>query len=918
MVARVHQLAKELDVKSTAIVAKCQAEGLEVKNHMSTLSAGLEATIREWFGTGEHITTVEASARVDLEKVKSDKPRRRRKKATDEKKTVATVEKPGAETDSRVAPAPTTEKKTRKPKRVSPRELAEVKEPLEAAPEPARLVPAAHVETESPRSPEKPEAAPDAEAPTKPAPAKAKPEPKPYVPAPAQLRGPRVVRIEQPEETSRPRAGRPKKQVFLEEPAGQPPVGPTSNAPTTRGGRRRLLGQGERSGGEERGTKVRRGGSQKRAKNRGHEVTGGGAGPHEWGDRDLQERQERLAQASATKLRGRERQLAREDSAGTLGVVEPRRIERAVVKEPVTVKDISNAIGVRGGEIVTKLMSMGVMAAINQTIDPDAAIAIALDFGVELLVEPKVRLLDLLQEEFDKEVPTEQLSPRPPVVAFLGHVDHGKTSLLDRIRKSHVAPGEAGGITQHIGSYLYDDGQRRVTFLDTPGHEAFTAMRARGANMTDIVVLVVAADDGVMPQTEEAINHAKAAGVAIVVALNKMDLPDVDTNRVMGQLADKGLLPAEWGGDVEVVQTSAATGAGIDNLIEHLDYVAELQQLQSQSQGPATGWIVEAEMDTGQGVLARLLVKSGTLKPGDVLLSGSSYGRIRRLTDAHGRSAESAGPAAPVAVAGLDSVPIAGERFFVVDDISQAKQIAEEQKSQNREQKLAQRRQVTLENLFSELEAGQIRELNVILKADMQGSADALTKTITEMNTEEVAIRILHVGVGGINESDVLLAEASDGIVIGFQVVAEDHARMLAETHKVEIRLYNVIYQIAEDIKQALEGMLAPQIEEKQLGRAEVRQLFRISRLGVIAGCAVADGVIRRSAKARIIRENVVIRDNMAVESLRRGKDDASEVRSGLECGIKLVKFDDVKVGDIIEVYEMVETSRTLESLLKQ
>ncbi len=636
-------------------------------------------------------------------------------------------------------------------------------------------------------------------------------------------------------------------------------------------------------------------------------------GPHEWGDRDLQERQERLEQASASKLHGRERRLARQES-GVTTYVTPRRIEKTNVKSPVTVKTLSEAIGVRASEIMAKLMQNGVMATINQTLDKDVVETIALEFGVEITVEqPRLRVQEL-EEEFARLDAEAAGEDRPPVVAFLGHVDHGKTSLLDRIRQASVAAGESGGITQHIGSYLYDDGARRVTFLDTPGHRAFTAMRARGANMTDIVVLVVAADDGVMPQTEEAISHAKAAGVPIVVALNKMDLPSADINRVLGQLSDKGLVPSEWGGSTEVVRTSAATGAGIDDLVEHLDYVAELNHLQARREGPATGWVIESEMTTGEGAVARLLVKSGTLKVGDVVFSGCSYGRVRKISASGGRSLQEAGPSMPVEAAGLDEVPVAGDRFYVVGDLARAKQIADEQRSRKRELELAQRRQVTLENLFSEISAGAIKELNVIIKADVQGSIDVLRNTLLEQNTEEVALRVLHAAVGGVTESDVLLAEASDAIIIGFHVVADEHARGLAEEKGVQIRLYRVIYQITDEFKLALEGMLAPSMQEKFLGRVEVRQIFRISRIGVIAGCYVTEGIINRTAKVRLIRDQIVIRDEAALESLRRGKDDVSEARAGLECGIKLAGFDDIKEGDVIEAYEIVAVSRTLAS----
>jgi len=925
---RVFELAKELGVKSTAIVSKCQAEGIDIKNHMSTLSAGLEATIHEWFtcDDGTVATTVETTAPVDLEKVKTKKLRQQKKKATvsSESAAVVTMVESIAETEDQGQLADVIEPKviapsippkqaakpaaSKRPKRKSPKELeaedksVESLEPVET-PEKAAVLPKEEVSEKVPREKK---AAPE-ELPPKP--------PEPFVPAPAVLQGPRVIRTDPVEIVSVPPSRAPRKkasprpaaEVFLPDPIYE------KEAPI--GTRRRRKGKGTKIEQEESDLKPGKQRALHRSSGRRYESVSDLPGPHEWGDRDLQEREQRLAQASGTQLHRRERRLSHVEkgSSGVTMLIEPHRIEKATVEEPVTVKILSSVIGIRANEIIAKLMETGVMASINHVLDAESAMMVALEFGVDLTVERRTLLWDRLLGNFDNEVLSEQQGPRPPVVAFLGHVDHGKTSLLDRIRKESVVAGEAGGITQHIGSYLYDDGRHRVALLDTPGHKAFTEMRARGANMTDVLVLVVAADDGVMPQTIEAINHAKAAEVPIVVALNKMDLPGVDENRVLGQLSERGLVPAEWGGDTEVVRTSAVTGQGIEDLMEHLEYVAELRHLTASNQGSATGWVVEAEMTIKQGAEARLLVRSGKLKPGNILVSGCSYGRIRTMMDATGRNIKEAGPSTPVAITGLNKIPIAGDRFCVVESISQAAEIASEQEDYRREKALAQRRQVTLDNLFSEIAAGELKEFNVIVKADVQGSVDVLRDTIMEMNTSEVAVRILHSAVGGITESDVLLAQASNAIIIGFQVIADEHARNIAEKEGVEIRLYRIIYQISDDIKKALEGLLKPRIEEKPLGRAEVRQIFRVSRMGVIAGCLVTNGSISRSARLRVIRDNVVIRDNSSVESLRRIKDDASEVRSGLECGIKLAGFDDLKIGDLIEAYELVEISRTLD-----
>jgi translation initiation factor IF-2 len=926
VVIRVHQLATELGVKSTAIVEKCQKEGLDVKNHMSTLSAGLEATIREWFSEGEHVMTVETAAPVDLSKVKAKRPRSRKaapKPAEAETPvSVENIETAGAEAviESPVIPVmvvdlpaveATAPPKIGKPKRKSPREIAAGEEP--AASEEAKHVPPA--EAKAPSTTIEPEKIqPTLEVPPTPAPPAAV-EPKrveKFVPAPAQLQGPKVVRIERPDFVPGP-PSRQRRPITKDKPAPASTMPETAAASTKRRKSKRHVSVDETTETETEAGRGKR--SARHRSRRGHEIVHEVPTKHEWGDRDLLEREERLAQASGTQLRGRERRLAQQDItwSPSTGAAKPLRIEKAMVKEPIMVKDLSAAIGVRATEIIQKLMQMGVMASINQTIEAAAAETISLEYGVELTVEAKIPLIEKLREDFDSETAEGDIQSRPPVVAFLGHVDHGKTSLLDRIRKAKIAAGEAGGITQHIGSYLYDDGKRRVTFLDTPGHKAFTAMRARGANMTDIVVLVVAADDGVMPQTEEAIDHAKAAGVPIVVALNKIDLGNANENKVLGQLAEHGLTPAEWGGNTEIVRTSATTGQGISDLVEHLDYVAELNQLKARVDGPATGWIIESEMTTGQGVVARLLMKSGTLRPGDFVVSGGSYGKIRTVIDASGKKLEEAGPSTPVEVTGLDGIPVAGERFFAVESIVRAKEIAAESQALQREKVLARRRQVTLENLFGEIAAGEVKELNIIVKADVQGSVDVLTKTLMEMNTPEVAVRILHASVGGVTESDVLLAAASNAIIIGFNVVADEHAKGLAEAEQVEIRHYRIIYQISDDIKKALEGMLAPSVEVRQIGQAEVRQVFKVSRIGAIAGCMVTQGRIHRSAKARLLRDSVVVRDEIAIESLRRGKDDASEVRSGFECGIKLASFDDIKVGDVIEAYEQVKVSRTLE-----
>ena len=587
------------------------------------------------------------------------------------------------------------------------------------------------------------------------------------------------------------------------------------------------------------------------------------------------------------------------------------KIGKVEVQEPLTVKNISAATGIKSTQIIKKLMEMGVLATVNQIIDREVAETVLLDFDIELAVRrgksAEEELIEVLEGRQKGET-----SSRAPVVAFLGHVDHGKTSLLDYIRRTRVAGGEAGGITQHIGAYRYDVDDKHVVFLDTPGHEAFTAMRARGANITDVVVLVVAADDGVMPQTVEAINHAKAADVPVVVALNKIDVPNANPTRALGQLAENGLKPREWGGEVEVIQTDATTGTGIDTLVETLSLEAELLELRAEVDAPASGYVVEAEMDRGLGAVARLLVLNGTLRVGDIVLAGEGHGRLRQMKDCNGRIVAEAGPSTPVEVSGLADVPQAGDRFFVVDDIEQARSVASDRCQRARTESLATGQQVTLESLFRKIEAERVEEVRLIVKADVAGSIEALLGTLNNLSAEEVRVNILHSGLGGVSTGDVALAEASDAIIIGFNVVPDPAARQEAEPKGVDIRLYRVIYDVVEDIRGAMEAGLAPELRTETLGHAEVRQTFRVSRVGTIAGCYVTDGVVQRNAMVRITRDNVVIEDGRELESLRRFKDDAREVRSGMECGIKIAGYDDIKEGDVLEFYREVEVARRL------
>ncbi len=884
---RVYILAKELGVKSSAIVKKCQDEGLDVKNHMGVISAGLAATIREWFSEGENVTTVETSEKVDLEKVRIKKKTKREPAAKEaeaqktRKKATVSVER----TQDAVAAATVAGPEASEQETLAATIEADAGAAI-VAEEP--IVPAEPI-TEVPKEPE-PE-----------------PEPEPILPAgpilerpePARLSGPQVVRVEAPEPLRRPR---PRQRARYDAPVTEPlmysqqeqedgvPVSGKDKKHAPKRHREKTHGRRRDEQDAETIKKARPGGK--------------------WRQRDIEERRARLDAAGGEGLRARPMRKITAKSKQKVGA--PARPQKAVVTEPITVKDLSAALAVKATDIIFKLMQHSVMATANQVISSEVAELVALEFDTELVVEHRRTLEEEVRAEFEQR-PRNNLQKRGVVAAMLGHVDHGKTSLLDKIRSTHIAAGEAGGITQHIGASEVTWDNKKVTFLDTPGHEAFTAMRARGANMTDVVVLVVAADDGVMPQTVEAIAHSKAANVPIIVALNKVDLPGWDINRIYAQLAEQGLTPSQWGGQTEVVKTSATTGEGISDLLESLDYVAELLEFRADNTIPATGWVVEARMSPQRGPVATLLVKEGQLKKGDVVLAGGAYGRVKMLRDSHSKTIKAATSSMPVEITGLSDVPQAGDRFYCLDDINKAKAAAEENQTRHRERTLAERTQVTLDNLFSQIEAGKTVSLNLIVRADVQGSVDVLKEYLSDLSAEEVRINILHAAPGGITEGDVVLAEASNAIIIGFNVVPEEHAAKIAETKGVEIRLYNVIYRITEDLQKSMVGLLEPEETENAVGRAVVRTTFKISRIGTVAGCYISSGHAHKNAKIRLIRDNIVLKDNLSVESLKHFKDDVREVKTGLECGVKIMGFDDVKVDDVLEFYEIVKVARTLE-----
>ena len=970
MAKRVHEIAKELGIDSKAIVKKCQAEGIPesvIKNHMSTVSAGLEVSIREWFTAGDNSTAIETSEKVELETVRVKPKARARVRSTTSAAddgsesgatstivaeppstgTVDTPETPPAAPEPERSPAPA-HRETQEPSPIPAAPAAnateapapEVRKP-ESAPRADRDgghgQPAAPVSrpnqppapTPAPHAPHHPHHPPRPPAHrVQPAPMNVPTRPNVVAPAgprleaktPVKLSGPKVVRVEAPEhvEAPRPRGPRPPGGGYA---GGPPRDGRPAPRPgeTEGGGSEDDRGRSpRRKSGASPGAGAAKGRSAagvptRRRATAGEEWT---ASPDAWTEQDLAEREARLARAAGF-MKQRRQQLKKQgvgDRAST--AAETGGMVR--IAAPFTIKDLSAATGVKAADIVKKLFLQGVMATINSGIDPAKAQEIMIDFDIELEVTESKTGEEAISAEFEKRETVDQRS-RGPVVTILGHVDHGKTSLLDRIRNANVAAGEAGGITQRTSAFrvpLSVGGeQKEIVFFDTPGHQAFTEMRARGANITDIVVLVVSpADGGVMPQTIESINHAKAAKVPIVVALNKIDRPeatDGSIQKTLGQLAEHGLNPIEWGGQTEVVRTSAVTGQGVDQLLEILDLQAQVLELKSGFGGSASGNVIEGRMEEGRGPVANVLVRDGMLKVGDFIVAGRGYGRVRDITDDRGNKLREALPPSPVQISGLDEVPDAGDRFFVVDSLRKAQDAAEQRRHLEREAQLAQPK-VTLDSLFTQMADRDVKEILVVLKAAEQGTLDVLKNEIEKIAHAEVKARVLHAAIGGITESDVILAEASRAIVIGFNVIASGKARSVAESKGVEIRNYQVIYHITDDLKKAAEGLLTPELRQEVLGHAEVRQVFKITKVGSVAGCYVTDGIVQRDALIRVTRNGVVVENDRKLSQLKRVKDDAKEVRAGMECGMKIDGYDDIKDGDILECYKNVEVKRTL------
>lgn len=589
--------------------------------------------------------------------------------------------------------------------------------------------------------------------------------------------------------------------------------------------------------------------------------------------------------------------------------VEPEEKGKILIGEAITVKELSEKMGVPSSDVIKKLMEIGIMSTINQVIDPGAALSVAKKFGIETEIVGTEKE-EIIEEE---EVDTEGLVLRTPVVTIMGHVDHGKTSLLDAIRQTNVVAKESGGITQHIGAYEVEVEKGRIVFLDTPGHEAFTAMRARGAQVTDIVVLVVAADDGVMPQTIEAINHAEAAGVPMIVAINKIDKPGANPDKIKQDLAkvNPHLLPEEWGGKTIYVSVSAKKKMGIEDLLEMILLQAEIMELKANPLKAAKGVVVESKLDKGRGPVATVLIQKGTLRAGDPIIAGHHFGKVRAMINDLGMKVKEAGPSTPVEVLGLSGVPQAGDSFMVASDERKARQIALLRTHKQREEGLGTRTRVTLEDIYKQINEGVVRELNLVIKADVHGSIQALTDSFEKLGNKDVKIRVIHCAVGGITETDVMLAAASNAVIIGFNVRPTDKASELAAKEQVELKLYTIIYNAIADVKAGLEGLLEPTVVEKVMGKAEVRQIFSIPKMGVIAGCFVLDGIIQRNVDAKLIRDNVIVYQGK-IGSLRRFKDDVKEVQAGYECGIGIEKFQDIKVGDIIEPFSLEKIAKKL------
>jgi translation initiation factor IF-2 len=949
---RINELARELEVKAKAIIDLLPGYGVtEKKTHSSSIPADVAEKVRKHIhGVADAEAAAEAKAKAEKEAKDAAVKAARMRPAP---APPAPVAKPPAS----VPPTPAAATPAPRPAPPAPAPETSAHPPAAAPPAPARPAPtpaAAPTKPVQPAKPAQPQTTPAAPAPT---PIRTSAPPRPAAPAgtaPSRPAGPAPAR------PATPRPGQEGSQPGAARPAAAAPAAPAARPAPTRppmptGGNRGPL-PGTTSGSQRQGPRPgqpihpqggrnfpsRPGGgpagqpARPFEHRRGAVPTGTRPGPRTPGrpgmlpplpidkvppkaepgkplyTRKPPQRQRPIA--DKREIEG-ERKLhptrqrpgaARAAAAAVIAPPEPRPPRDVTITEGITIRELAEKLDVRAKDLLKNLLDRGVFASINQALDVPTATNLAESFSGVVSV---VSFEEEMVLEVAKDETKENLKPRPPVVTVMGHVDHGKTSLLDAIRKADVAAGEAGGITQHIGAYQVQVNGRSVVFIDTPGHEAFTRMRARGAKVTDIVVLVVAADDGVMPQTKEAIDHAKAANVSIVVAVNKIDKPEAQPEKVKRQLADNGLLPAEWGGDTEFVEVSAKQKTGIDKLLETLLLVADLRELKANPDAPATGTVLESRVDKGRGPVATILVQNGTLRPSDFFICGAVFGKVRAMFDDRGRAVKDAPPATPVEVLGLQGVPEAGDNFQVTDE-AKARHIVEYRQSKQRDAAMARTSgaRITLDQLHEQMKAGEVKELGIVIKADVQGSVEVLSEMLPKLSTDQVKLKIIGSGVGAVTENDVLLASASGAIVIAFGVRPDRKAAELAQQEHVDIRTHNIIYEVSDEIKKAMEGLLEPVIQETYLGRAEVRNTFRVKGAGTVAGCYVTDGVLKRDAQVRVVRDGTVIYTSK-LSSLKRFKDDASEVRTGYECGAGIANFNDVKVGDVLECFNIQKLS---------
>ncbi len=867
---RVYELARELNMESKVLVEKLIAGGVQIKNYMSTLDESEVAKARD-------IATGKVSEVVEEKRVKPTVIRRRKKTVRVQPGEEVSAEAAAEEAAPVEAPAEAPEPEAKATAEQAPEEPVEVERPEEAVEAAAPEV------AEEPEPVEEERAEEERPAPEAKEKAKGKKGKKKGGGEPAKIikraeEGPLKEVVKRAEAEAVPAGRKPAPSAPPVAPEAVPPPPPL----------------------DEDGKPVRKKKEKKVAKKEQGKKGAVKGRKLEVFERDtLYEGRGRFPGRKGKKgaKRGREtgKQFKRTE------ITTPKAIKRRIkVPEQVTVGDLAKAMGVKASEVIRGIMAQGGMATINQSIDFDTASLVADDFGYELELDV-MEMKDLLGEVEDRP---EDLKPRPPVVTIMGHVDHGKTSLLDYIRNSNIIEGESGGITQHIGAYYVSTGSGDVVFLDTPGHEAFTAMRARGAKVTDIIVLVVAADDGVMPQTKEAVNHARAAGIPIIVAVNKMDKTGADPDRVKRELAELDLAPEEWGGETLYSQLSAKTGEGVDDLMELLSLQSEILELKANPDRPAQGSIVEARLDKSRGSVATVLIKAGTLKQGDFFICGENHGRVRAMVNNRGQRMDQAGPSVPVEIYGISGVPKAGDDFVVLQDEKTARQVAEHRQGLTRGEGVDRRGIVSLDDLFERIKEGEVKELNIVLKADVQGSIEAISDSLLKLSTEEVKLKIIHSSTGALTETDIMLASASGAIVIGFNVRANPRVREVAERENVDIRYYDIIYNLIKDIRDAMAGMLEPEYRENVIGRVNVKETFHVPKAGTIAGCQVADGHVLRNSNVRLLRDDVVVFDGK-ISSLKRFKEDVREVQRGYECGIGLENYQDIKPGDVLEVYEL-------------